>query len=111
MIRRRTHPLDVTLEGPVEEVRQNLDRRLRELADAPAVDLQALGEFTLPDGVLVRIGHRLGRLPKLVLCSPPRGAATTGRIDEVRDGLDRSRFVGLRATGFGATIRVDVGVL
>lgn len=106
---RKTHPLDVVLEGKAEQVRLNVEGRLRELDRR--CEVVPLGEAVLPDGKVIRIGHQLGRYPKLVLCSPPRGAVTAGLLEEVRDGIDRAKFVGLRATGFGATIRVDVGVV
>lgn len=106
---RKTHPLDVILEGKAEQVRLNIEDRLRELDRRSEVS--PLGEVALPDSKVIRIGHQLGRYPKLVICSPPRGATTPGLLEEVRDGIDRAKFVGLRATGFGATVRVDVAVV
>lgn len=107
---RKLHPLDVVLgDDKAEQVRQNVNGRLKELGDRNEV--VDLGEVSLPDSKVVRVGHQLGRYPKMVVWSPPRGAATPGLLEEVRDGIDRSKFVGLRATGFGATVRVDIGVV
>lgn len=109
---RLIHPVDLALrDNDAEQVRRNHDERIKQLAGRPAFALTPIGEATLPDGVLVKVGHSLGRFPSLVLWSPPRGAVTAGLLEEVREGLDRCRFVGLRASGFGATVRVDVGVL
>ena len=108
--RKGIHVLDVVLADPkAEQVRQHVNGKLRELGDREQV--VPLGEVVLPDNTTIRVGHPLGRYPKLVLWSPPRGASTAGILTEVRDGIDRSKFVAFKATGFGATIRVDIGVV
>lgn len=105
----KTHPLDVALEGKAEEVRRNLQAQL--LEHSRRLELVSLGEVSLPDTKIVKVAHQLGRFPKIVIVSPPRGASTAGLLEEVRDGVDRSKFVGLRASGFGATVKVDLGVV
>lgn len=95
-----------------EIMRLELERKIVELQQLPAVALTLLGSFDLADGVKVLIPHGLGRRA-FVWCSPPRGASTTGRVEEVRDngGPDPTKYVVLKATGWGATISVDVAVL
>ena len=68
-------------------------------------------EVALPDGQIVPVAHRLGRAPAWVGVSVPRGPVSAGYVEEVRDSADRARVVALRATGYGATITVDLAVL
>jgi hypothetical protein len=67
----------------------------------------------LADGVVTPIAHKLGRAPAWMGISLVRGAASTGRIDDTsrEGGNDRSKFAVLTATGWGATITVDLLVL
>lgn len=65
--------------------------------------------ISLVDGVATPIAHGLGRAPLFVRESCPRGASSAGRVDEIRDGTqDRSKVIVLKATGWGATILIDV---
>ena len=86
----------------------------RRTHEACILELQASGprviaDVELADGVERPIAHKLGRKPVFVTTSPPRGASTSGRIEEVRSGsYDRAQVVVLKATGWGATITVDV---
>lgn len=105
------HPLDLVLgDEDAERVRRNHDLRLKQIAGRPAFALTVLGEFSLANGVTTTISHKLGRVPAQILVSPPRGASSTGRIEEVREG-DRTKSIKLLATGWGATVKVDVSVL
>lgn len=109
MSRRSIQPLDIRLDDEkAERARRNLDDRVKQLAIRGA--LVPLGEVSLADGVTLQLAHRLGRVPTMVVLSPPRGAVTSGRIEEIRTG-DRSKSLRLKATGWGATIQVDVAVL
>lgn len=90
----------------------NADRARREHVDAIR-ELQKLQpsivqDVTLSDGVAKEIPHGLGRAPRIVVVSVPRGATSTGRIVESRTGVDRTKAVKLTATGHGSTITVDV---
>ncbi len=95
-----------------ELVRLEHERKLVELQKLPAAALTVIPNVTLADGVATPIAHRLGRR---AVCwhSPPRGAASTGRIEELRTAgsVDPTKFVVLSATGWGASIVVDVFVL
>jgi hypothetical protein len=89
----------------LERIRRETEQRLEQL-ERPASAL--IKDVTLADGVATPVPHRLGQ-PVSAFCSPPRGAVSTGRIEELRAGThDRSKYVVLKATGWGATITVDV---
>lgn len=95
-----------------ERVRRELDAKIAQLQKLPAMGMAVVGSQSLPDSTLTLVPHPLGRAPSFVTCSPPRGASSTGRLEEIRDGsYDRKKFVGLKATGWGATITVDVLVV
>lgn len=93
-----------------EEVRRNHERCIRELQQAPAAAAVLVEGVSLQSGVATSIPHTLGRAPRMITVSPVRGAAASGRIEETRNGVDRSKAIILTATGFGATITVDVEV-
>ena len=84
---------------------------MRELQALPAVGLTVLSDVVLADGVRSTVAHKLGRPPRWVGVSVVRGAVSTGRVEEIREGVDRSRGVVLLATGYGAPVTVDVVVL
>lgn len=99
----RTSPKDL------ERIRRNVAAAIRELQLQPSATI--IRDVVLADGITTPIAHRRGR-PVTVTISPPRGASTTGRVDEVRDTVhDRSQYVVLKASGWGASITVDVVVL
>jgi hypothetical protein len=98
-------------EPQAEEVRRLIVDAVRELQALPAASLGVLADVQVPDGQLVAVPHRLGRPPRFVVISAPRGPVSAGFVEEVRDGADRARVVVLRAQGYGATITVDVVVL
>lgn len=95
-----------------EIVRLEHERKIVEMQKLPAAALVPLGSLELADGIERPIPHPLGRRA-FVWHSPPRGAVTSGRIEEVRasGGPDPAKYVVLKATGWGATITVDVAVL
>lgn len=63
----------------------------------------------LVDSVATHVPNPLGRVPRAVTTSIVRGAiATAGRISETTDGVDRTRTLVITATGWGATITVDL---
>lgn len=70
-----------------------------------------ISDITLIDSTPTPVAHRLGRPPKFVGPSVVRGATAAGFITEVRNSAyDRSRVIVLQATGYGATITLDVEV-
>jgi hypothetical protein len=94
----------------LEQVRRNFAEAIAELQQRP--DPRVLANITLQDGIATPVPHKLGRAAAWVAPSAVRGASTSGRVEEVRDGTyDRTKFVTLKATGYGATITVDVVVL
>jgi hypothetical protein len=103
-------PITPRLEGDAERVRRAHDQAIREMQQLPAAATRIIADVDLADGVTTQIAHGLGRAPKIILHSPPRGPVTSGRIEEVRDGIDRTKYVALAANGFGATVTVDVEV-
>lgn len=96
-----------------EQVRREHDRAIRELQRLPLADAVVINDVSLASGVDTPVSHKLGRKPRMVYVSPPRGPSSTGRIEEMRTGLgalQRDQVVVLKATGWGATIAVDVMV-
>jgi hypothetical protein len=91
-----------------ERVRQSHAAAIQELQDTPLAGARVLKDRELADGVVTPIAHGLGRAPVFVAVSPARGGATGGSVTELREGTDRSKFVVLEATGWGATVTVDV---
>jgi hypothetical protein len=91
-----------------ERVRRNHGDAIAELQRMRAALATLKKDVVLADGVPTPIAHGLGR-PAFATHTPPRGAVSTGRIEEVRDGShNRDQYVVLKATGWGATITVDV---
>lgn len=101
-----------TLPDPsLEAVRQDHAAAIHELQALPAVSIRIVTNVSLADGVETPVAHGLGRPPQWVRESCPRSPSTSGRVEEVRTGSgDRRKFVVLKATGWGATITVDVMV-
>lgn len=100
----KTTPTDL------ERIRRNIVDALRELQRLPAFGARIKSNIELADGVTVHIAHGLGYKPTIVIVSPPRGATATGRIEEIRDGIEREKYIALKATGHGATITVDAEI-
>jgi hypothetical protein len=94
----------------LERVRRNLVDAVAELQKRP--EPRVLANITLQDGIATPVPHGLSRAAAWVRESCVRGASSTGRVEEVRDGTyDRTKYVTLKATGYGATVTVDVVVL
>jgi hypothetical protein len=95
-----------------EVVRREHEQKIVELQGLPFVKARLIQDVTLPDGVARSIPHQLGRPVLWVRESCVRGGSGSGRIEEIRDGsVDRSLYVQLKATGYGASITVDLVVL
>lgn len=97
-------------DADADRVRRNHAEAITELQATPAAGARVLRGVELADGIDTPVAHGLPRAPSFVTCSVPRGAIAAGYLEEVRSGTDR-RAVVLRATGYGATVTVDVLVL
>lgn len=95
----------------LERVRQNHHDVIRELQQSPFAEGKIISNVLLPDSVATTLTHGLGRAPKWVSASCVREPSTSGIIEEIRTGVDRTKFVVLKASGFGATVSVDVVLL
>ena len=94
----------------VQQSFDNLREAVRELQVARQSTGKLIKDVDLADATDTVIQHGLGRAAVLVV-SPPRGASTSGRIEETRsDAYDRSKVSVLQANGYGATVTVDVWV-
>ena len=94
-----------------ERVRLSHASAIQELQVAELVDAKII-TAELADGVATPIAHSLGRVPKLIQPSIVRGATATGRIVESRSATyDRKTYVILTATGYGATIQLELLVV
>ncbi len=103
VIDEKTKPQDL------ERIRRNLVDVARELQGQRTVRI--IADVELADGVPTPVAHRLGRRA-FVFPSPVRGASTSGRIEEIRDGShDPNQYVVLEANGFGATVTIDLEVV
>lgn len=98
------------LEGDAEVVRREHELAIRELQGRAGVQLDVIPNVELADGVPTPVAHGLGRLPRWVRESCVRGGQGAGRIDEVRGPYDRTKVVVITASGFGATVFVDLAV-
>lgn len=99
-------------EPTAERVRQEHAAAILELQRLLAVGLRVVRNVELEDGIETPIAHGLGRAPTWCAPSAPRGPSTSGRIEEVRSGdYDRAKVVVLKASGYGATVTVDLAVL
>ncbi len=92
-----------------EEVRRSHHDAIGELQRAPLAGAKVVSGVRLENGKATTVAHGLGRAPKWVGISALRGAASAGFINETRSG-DTSKSVTLTASGYGATITVDVMV-
>lgn len=63
----------------------------------------------LPDAVEVTVPHGLGYGYEHVSVSPPVGGSTTGRI-QIVGPINGAQHVMLLATGWGATVTVDLRI-
>ncbi len=90
---------------------------LKEIMALPASEIRVIGPVQLPDGSGVQIPHGLGRKPLTFFLSPPDGATAAGVVQDYGSITpagapnDQTRYISLRAVGFGATITVMVMVL
>jgi hypothetical protein len=103
----------VLADQDAERANRNHRERIDELQALPLVGARVVPGVELADGITTQVAHKLGRAPAWIGVSAVRGASTTGRIDDTSrtGGNDRAKFAVLTATGWGATITVDLLVL
>jgi hypothetical protein len=102
--------LDLKLDDDdTERVRRSHSEAIKDLQRSlPRV----IPNIALVDGKATTVAHGLGRAPRAVIQSIARGSVSAGFITETRpSGTDRSKTIVLQASGYGATITVDVVVL
>lgn len=94
----------------VDRILRNLDQRIRELAGVRIVQGILKEDIDLADGTEVQITHGLGRPARWLVCRL-LNPSSTGRIEEiVSSTVDRSSVLTLKATGYTATIAVDLWI-
>ena len=98
-------PTDIRLDDErAEQVRRSHAAAIKALQDATP---RVVSGVQLKNGIATTVAHSLGRAPRIVIVGVPRGAVSAGYItDDAKK--DRSSSVTLTATGYGATITVDV---
>ncbi len=91
---------------------------LKEIMAAPSLEIRVIGPITIPDGDPgIQIPHGLGRRPLAFFLSPPDGAITAGVVQDYGASTpagttnDQTKYISLRAVGFGRAITVMVMVL
>lgn len=100
-----------------DAVRRSEAEAIGELQGLPAAGMKVIAGVELPDSTDVPVNHKLGKAPTWLRESAVRGAATAGVVVDLGSrntaggSVDRSQTVVLRATGYGATITVDVLVV
>lgn len=107
--------LDRRLEdADADQVRRSHADAIRELQALPAAGEVLIPNVSLVSGAETPIAHKLGRAPVFVQVSVVSGAVTAGIITEFRTvfsngaPVDRTKIIVLQASGYGATVRVDV---
>lgn len=104
-----TRPPALRLAGDAERVRQSHARAISELQGQ--LEIRVIRDLSLANNVRTPVSHGLGRAPAWVNASAVRGSVTVGCIVEFRDGVDRTTRVDVAASGFGATVTVDLMVV
>ena len=115
-----TPPLKLRLEGDAERVRQSHAQGITELQELQIAKAVVIRNVTLPDATDTPISHGLGRPPVFVKESAVREGTPIAAAGIIVDlgtrntagqPIDRSRTVVLRATGYGATLVIDLLVM
>ena len=87
-----------------------LDDRIQRLSAVSIINGLSVIDVPMPDGADVDIIHRLGRTPIGWTLVDLVGAVSTGRIERIESTHDRAKILKLRATGWGAPIRISLWV-
>lgn len=98
-------PLARTGVDLVDQMLRKLHGSLREVIAQTRREV-VIRDVELASGVATRVPHSLGYAYSHVSVGPVRGASTSGRIADTT--TDRDHFVTLTATGYGATVTVDL---
>lgn len=108
-------PLRVPVPSPSQLGSTAVERIVRAVIDSLNLIVRdvrrdvVIREVSLPDATDVTVTHGLGYGYEHVSVSPVTGASSSGRI-EIRTSPNAAKFVVLRATGFGATVTVDLRI-
>src|SRR5262245_3708217 len=94
-----------------ERVRLSHARAIQEAQQRPGFGMVVIKDVVLANNVRTPVPHGLGRAPSWIKESCIRGSVTIGAVVEFRDGVDRASRVEIAASGFGATITVDLLVV
>lgn len=103
-----------------EVVRRSTAEAITELQTLPIAGAIFIPDVVLPDATDVRVSHKLGRAPRFVSESTVRevtAIASAGIIvdlgteDTAGRPINRANQIVLRASGYGATIVVNVMVV
>lgn len=111
MSKRFTPPVSIRLDDEgADRVARNLDQRVRELGAVRIAQGILIEDVDLADATEVTVNHGLGRFAKWIVCRL-LNPSTSGRIEEVVSGsIDRKNALALKASGYGATVTVDLWV-
>ena len=100
----------VTSDEATNKALDDIRHCFEELARNQAwLDAPGFTGVELQDGVAKKLKHGLGRRYREVYVTPPKGPVSTGRIEELTP-TDPTKEVWLKATGYGATVTVNVRV-
>lgn len=64
----------------------------------------------IANGGHTQVPHGLGYAYSHISVSPVRGASSSGRIEDITAQADAKTHIDLEATGFGATVTVDLRI-
>lgn len=113
--------LDRRLEDDdADQVRRSHAGAIKELQLTPIVGAVVITSVVLPDATDVAVPHKLGRAPRWVGPSVVKevGAIASvgiivdlGVTDSAGNPVNRSEIVVLRASGYGATVAIDLLVV
>jgi hypothetical protein len=82
---------------------------IEQLSDRPDADCVIVENVQLVDGQAKLIAHGLDRAWRGWTICNLEGPSSTGRIEHVK-GENKTKFLQLKATGWGATITINVKV-
>lgn len=94
-----------------ERVRRSHHEAIRETQDKRAMGMIVIKDVVLANNTRTPVAHRLGRAPSWIKESCVRGSITVGCVVELRDSADRTQVVEIAASGYGATITIDLLVV
>jgi len=112
--RRLQAPVVIRLaDKDAERVRQSHAECIGELQTIPVIRGTLRRDIELPDGVNVPVPHSLGRAGVTAWLSVVQSdeAATVGSVIQISDAtVDGTKYVVLRASGWGQTVHVDAWI-